>query len=175
MYLTPQLCRMFDEDLWALLPLDCSLLESIFDDDYTIDKPIETAYDGQSVFKYVFVPLPGFDTSFIIRRLDAAGTSFEEHHFPYTSMPILHLQVQPQYAVFDLYRKIIKHEGNVTTSIRKEEGYRPYFLQYYEADSVCRGMYDMWITWNVPPTFTEAGHSTDEGMECPPQLRPGAH
>ncbi|KAG6848110.1 hypothetical protein H0H93_003303 [Arthromyces matolae] len=147
----------------------------MINNDYTTDEPIETAYDGQTVFDYVFVPLPGLDTSLIIERLDATSTTLEEHHFPYTSMPILRLQVQPQYVVFDLYRKILKHEGNVTTSIRKEEGYRPYFLQYSEADSLCRGIYGMWITWNVPPTFTEAGHFTDEGMESPPQLRLGAH
>ncbi|KAG5727333.1 hypothetical protein E4T56_gene12109 [Termitomyces sp. T112] len=149
MYLTPELRRMFESGLWALLPIDAPLLAFITNTDFTIEEPIETAYQGKDPFDYVFVPLPGMEGT--INRLDGDNVS-QKHVFPYTTLPVLHLHIQPHYVLIDLYQKILKHEHFVH-SIRKDKGYEPYFHKYNRADLTCRGTYRMWNKWVVPSDF----------------------
>ncbi|KAG6877015.1 hypothetical protein C0993_011053 [Termitomyces sp. T159_Od127] len=153
---SPELRRAFESDLWALLPLDVPLLRTIINTDFTVDKPIETVYEGMDVFDYAFVPLPGM--SGIITRLveqDSLPDALpQEHTFPYTTLPVLHLQVQPHYVVFDLCRKILKHEL-ILIDIREETIYEPSFMKYTLAHITCRNLYNWWMTSSIPPSFIE--------------------
>ncbi|KNZ71292.1 hypothetical protein J132_00067 [Termitomyces sp. J132] len=181
MYLTPELRRMFESGLWALLPIDAPLLAFITNTDFTIEEPIETAYQGKDPFDYVFVPLPGMEGT--INRLDGDNVS-QKHVFPYTTLPVLHLHIQPHYVLIDLYQKILKHEHFVH-SIRKDKGYEPYFHKYNRADLTCRGTYRMWNKWVVPsdfignPAANQRGEaqtvSCDRSQPTVLKLRPGAY
>ncbi|KAG5350077.1 hypothetical protein C0989_000325 [Termitomyces sp. Mn162] len=172
---------MFESGLWALLPIDVPQIEYITNTDFTIKNPIETAYVGKDGFDYVFVPLPGMENT--INRFEGDNLS-QEHVFPYTTLPVLRLHVQPHYVLIDLYQEIRKHE-HVVRNLEKDEGYQPYFKKYRRADRTCRGTYRMWKRWTVPSYFIE-NPTTDQGDEAQilscgssqltvPKLRPGTH
>ncbi|KNZ79496.1 hypothetical protein J132_09579 [Termitomyces sp. J132] len=181
-YLTPELRRMFESGLWALLPIDFPLLRFITNTDFTIEKPIETAYIGKDPFDYVFVPLPGMEST--ISRFDDRDSLPQKHVFPYTTLPVLHLHVQPHYVLIDLYEKIMKHERTVC-NMWKYKGYEPYFKKYARADVTCRGTYRMWKKWIVPSDFVGNPVASQRGdaqtVSCGsstlpvPKLRPGAY
>ncbi|KAG6886968.1 hypothetical protein C0995_002703 [Termitomyces sp. Mi166 len=104
----------------------------------------------------------------------------QEHSLPYTTLPVLHLHVQPHYVVVDLYQKIMKHELFID-DIREDEGYKQYLSKYSDADVSCLCAYRMWKTWGVPSDFirnpgadyggeTQTNSSGGERLK----LRPGA-
>ncbi|KAG6899049.1 hypothetical protein C0995_007336, partial [Termitomyces sp. Mi166 len=164
-YLTPELRSLFESGFLALLPLDVPLLDMIADTDFAVEKPIETAYQGMNGFDYVLVPLPGMTRT--ITRLVKQGSSSDvlpqEHSFPYTTLPVLHLQVQPHYVAFDLFRKIMKHEVLVN-DIRLEKGYEPYFGKYPKAHRCCSCMYHVWLTSDVPRSFLDNSEADTDGQ-----------
>ncbi|KAG5727345.1 hypothetical protein E4T56_gene12117 [Termitomyces sp. T112] len=167
---------MFELGLWALLPIDVSLLEFIANTDFTIEEPIETAYSGKNSCDYVFVPLPGMES--IINRLD--GNVPREHIVPYTTLPVLRLHVQPHYVLVDLYQKIKKYE-HIVRRIEEDNGYEPYFHKYNRADLTCRGTYRMWKRWTVPSHFLGNPAAEAQILSCGssqftvPKLRPGTY
>ncbi|KAG5350076.1 hypothetical protein C0989_000324 [Termitomyces sp. Mn162] len=178
---TPELRRMFESGLWGLLPIDVPLLKFITNTDFTLKEPIETAYEGKDIFDYVFVPLPGMKST--ISRLGGDNVP-HEHVSPYTTLPVLHLHVQPHYVLIDLCQKIMKHEHFVR-DIEEDKGYEPYFQKYNRADLTCRGTYRMWKKWTVPSDFigNPAADRRDEAQTLSggssqltvPRLRPGAY
>ncbi|KAG6882354.1 hypothetical protein C0992_011977, partial [Termitomyces sp. T32_za158] len=136
-----------------------------------------TVYEDQNTFEYVFVPLPGMEGSII--RLDKADDLPHEYLFPYTTLPVLCLHVQPHYVMVDLYQKITKHESFIL-NIRKHEGYRLYASKYISADVSCRCAYHVWRTWDVPPDFipnpssNHGGGAQTRSSEKQLKLHPGA-
>ncbi|KAG6886425.1 hypothetical protein C0995_007929 [Termitomyces sp. Mi166 len=133
--------------------------------DFTVEKPIETAYQGMNGFDYVFVPLPGMARTIthLVKQDPLLDVLPQEHSFPYTTLPVLHLQVQPHYVVFDLFRKIMKHEVLVN-DIRCEKGYEPYFHKYPKAHWCCSCMYHVWLTSDVPRSFVDNSEADTEGQ-----------
>ncbi|KAG6882364.1 hypothetical protein C0993_010903, partial [Termitomyces sp. T159_Od127] len=170
--LSPELRRTFESDLWALLPLDVTLLETIINTDFTVDKPIETVYQGMNVFDYAFVPLPGL-TGVITRLVEKDSLPDalpQEHTFPYTTLPVLHLQVQPHYVVFDWCRKILKHEL-IVIDIREETIYEPSYMKYILAHVTCRNLFDWWMTPSIPQGFINDLGDDAEGLHGQVTLR----
>lgn len=114
-----------------------------------------------------------------ITRRDSSS-EVQKHLFPYTTLPVLRLHVQPHYALIDLYQKILRHE-NFIRNIEKDKGYEAYILKYMRVDICCRGTYRMWKTWDVPPEFISdpssdyqgGAHTMSSGGERL-KLRPGA-
>ncbi|KAG6906241.1 hypothetical protein DXG01_014981 [Tephrocybe rancida] len=146
MTLSIDLCRSFESDLWALFPLDVDLLMHLLNTDFTVENPIETAYKGMDLFEYVLVPLPGMDCP--ITRLAPP----QEHLYPYTTMPILRLRVQPHYVVFNTVAKLRKYE-ETREPLSSHECYEPFYDEYRLADMYTRGLFKMWMTRKVPPKF----------------------
>ncbi|KAG6918068.1 hypothetical protein DXG01_016725 [Tephrocybe rancida] len=138
----------YKSDLWALFPLDIKLLMILMNTDFKVEAPVETAYESMDLFEYVFVPLPGLDRP--ITRL----APLQEHHFPYTTMPILRLRVQPHYVVFDIARKLRRREETYGP-LSSYEAYQAFCKKYRLSDLYTRGGggYKMWMDQWVPPKF----------------------
>ncbi|KAG6907153.1 hypothetical protein DXG01_010330 [Tephrocybe rancida] len=120
------------------------LLKLLINTDFTVENPIETAYKGMDLFEYVLVPLPGMDCP--ITRLAPP----QEHIYPYTTMPILRLCVQPHYVVFNTVTKLRKYE-EICEPLSSHECYEPFYDKYRLADMYTRGLFKMWMTRKVPP------------------------
>ncbi|KAG6826543.1 hypothetical protein H0H92_015411, partial [Tricholoma furcatifolium] len=63
-----KLRRQFEDGLWALLPVDESLLRELANEQFNLENPIEAIYNNSSTFESCLVPLPGMQDS--ITRVD---------------------------------------------------------------------------------------------------------
>ncbi|KAG6810399.1 hypothetical protein H0H93_015003 [Arthromyces matolae] len=139
------------------------------------NKSIETAYNGAETFEYRLVPLPGMSRNPIFRADDSAPSRSESHHFPYTTMPVLRLPIQPHFAVMDFAHKSLKHEEH---HIRTSAEFEPYFEDFYRQRSHCLCNNQLWTTIKVPLEFLRALGDADarqaSGETPNAYRRPGA-
>ncbi|KAG6834802.1 hypothetical protein H0H93_007304 [Arthromyces matolae] len=158
-YLTPELRRLFESNFWAFLPMDVTILNVLGRTSFpSKNKSIETAYNGAETFEYRLVPLPGMSRNPIFRADDSALSRSESHHFPYTTMPVLRLPIQPHFALMDFAHKFTMHEEE---DIRSSLEFQPYFDEVYQEHTYCLCIHRLWMKLKVPPEFLRALGDTD--------------
>ncbi|KAG5652074.1 hypothetical protein H0H81_006429, partial [Sphagnurus paluster] len=100
----------FVQGLWALVPQDIEVVENLYLTsglryDLTDAKKF---YDGETTFKYIFLPLEGMDIC--IKRRDLQGNSASRQHFsPYDEFPIITSHILPHVVIYDFVQKISQH------------------------------------------------------------------
>ncbi|KAG6822670.1 hypothetical protein H0H92_012978, partial [Tricholoma furcatifolium] len=155
--------------LWALLPVDGIFLRTLANAKYNVEKPIETMYGHEDTFEYCLVPLPGMHG--VIARVNEQGSSRTSHVFPYTTLPTIHLQLQPHYAALDFANKIEAHE--IDGPNRFCGGHESYFRKYGKACCYSSCLQMNWLQMRVPLEFIR-GSRDNRGNGASLYTRPGA-
>ncbi|KAG6807527.1 hypothetical protein H0H92_007169, partial [Tricholoma furcatifolium] len=164
-----KLRRQFEDGLWALLPVDESLLRELANERFNLENPIEAIYNNANTFEYCLVPLPGMQDPII--RVDERDSSRTRYSFSYTTMPTIHLQLLPHYAALDFAQKLQKH--NIAGPNRSCGGHGPYFRKYSLPCFFAMCMHRMWSIRNYPLEFLRGSEDADRGNGLLPYRRPG--
>ncbi|CAA7262371.1 unnamed protein product [Cyclocybe aegerita] len=182
MRLSANLHRAFDEDSWALLPIDDKVLSSmrLHYEEWKILGPEmsqkqyehhifkkSTIYGKRKAFRYVLLPLasPRFHMPVLRCRppLVVPQTAADMHIFPYNTLPELILHVEPHYVIWNLGEKF-KRQGLTSKYIAEDPALTP-LRPYANALRVCLEIFEMWYGFKTPEWFYDNDDDDDDDSD----------